>query len=109
MTPTIPIGLATKAGLSGAVGLFVAALVATISDQTPEAIGALAAATLSLLTVLGGRYAQAAAAAGKAIDAAAADADASHAPPGMPSDVDTSPLEAADGDLETPPADVEGV
>lgn len=57
-TPS-PVGLATKAGLSGAVGFAVATIIAATQEATPLSIATAVGAVLSLLTVLGGRYAQA--------------------------------------------------
>lgn len=82
-TPSsVPVGLATKVGLAAAVGQFAAAGAAAALDRTPEAIGALIGAGLALLTVLGGRYAQASAsikAAGNAAVARPVVADVSRA------------------------------
>jgi hypothetical protein len=56
---TAPVGIATQAGLSGALGTFALAVVALFTDHTPAAYSALAVAAAALLTVLAGRYTQA--------------------------------------------------
>lgn len=58
----IPTGPATRAGLAGAAAAFVGAVVASTQGLTVEAVAAVVTSGLTLLTVLGGRYAQAAAA-----------------------------------------------
>lgn len=89
-TPPIPVGLATKAGLASALGAAIAALVAALQGTTPETIGALTYSALSLLTVLGGRYAQAAQFAKATVtDVVARDGD-------------NSTLEASDGESVPP-------
>jgi hypothetical protein len=58
-TPTIPTGPGTTAGLAGAAAAFVGAVVAATQGLTTEAVTAVIVAALTLLTVIGGRYAQA--------------------------------------------------
>lgn len=60
---SVPVGLSTKIGgtVSAVMGL-VAVLTAVLDgDHTTETIGALASAVVVLVTLMGGRYAQAAA------------------------------------------------
>lgn len=58
----VPVGLATKAGLSGALVAFLSALAAYQDGRTPEAMTALVVAGGTLAAVLWGRYQQAVAA-----------------------------------------------
>ncbi|MFT4036376.1 MAG: hypothetical protein QM679_12455 [Patulibacter sp.] len=74
-TSTAPVGVATKAGLAGSVGLFAAAVVAAVQDQTPESIASAAYATLLLVATQGGRYAQAVAQIRAGVDALDAELD----------------------------------
>jgi hypothetical protein len=59
--PVIPIGLGTSTGLGTAAALFVGGVVSLFidGDHTPETIMSFAAATVTLVTVLAGRFAQA--------------------------------------------------
>lgn len=58
--PNIPVGVTTWLGIAGAAVQYVTALVILlVGDHTDAAIAALATATTTLVTVLGGRYAQA--------------------------------------------------
>ncbi len=59
-TPPVPVGPATQAGLAGAAAMFVGAVVAASQGLTTESVAAVVTSGLTLLTVLGGRYAQAA-------------------------------------------------
>lgn len=59
--PVIPIGLGTATGLGVAAAAFVGGIVSVFvnGDHTPETIMAFATATVTLVTVLAGRFAQA--------------------------------------------------
>lgn len=63
-TNNIPVGLATQLGKLGVAAFGVVALVAAVlhGDHSEETITALIGAIATLLTLMGGRYAQAAAA-----------------------------------------------
>jgi len=59
-TPEVPVGLATQAGLAGAITAFVLAVVAFIAgDRSEETIGALVAGAILLYGVVTGRMRQA--------------------------------------------------
>lgn len=60
--PDVPVGVATKAGLTGALVAFLSALAAYQDGRTPEAMTALVVAAVALVSVLWGRYQQAVAA-----------------------------------------------
>jgi hypothetical protein len=66
---TPPVGLATTAGLAATAGQFAAALVVVFAADGSDRLAAIAplvTATVTLVTVLGGRYVQAKAAIGAA-------------------------------------------
>lgn len=111
-TATIPIGFATRAGITGALSAFVLAVAALATDHSPEAIAATATAAITLLTVLAGRYAQAHALASRPgplelgsvptiVEFAGTDDDDEP-------DVWGSPPPAADTSLNADPADIAG-
>lgn len=106
----IPTGPATRAGLVGAAAAFAGAVVAATQGLTTEAVTAVVASGLTLLAVLGGRYAQAAA----AIRSAAGpvrDVAASVATHELPAGRNPDPVDAAldDGKLLADDADELGL
>jgi hypothetical protein len=57
-TPPIPVGVATQAGRASALAEFILAVVAFADDRGDVSIAALVTATVTVVTVLAGRYVQ---------------------------------------------------